>query len=115
MAGYLLSKTAVEKTAQVVNRVRGERYDRTRKIKQRGSSAFSSSGLQVAIPALITGGNALDGYDCTLYEDGVDEASTGTATGVKALDMAIADDASIGEYVMLFSATFKVTGGEDVG
>jgi len=104
---YLLNKSDRNKVQDTINRSRRNAIGESNNFHR--SSATGNGDGSTAIIGLITAGNSTDGYSVTLYGNGVDEAATGTAINVPAVDMAMADSACIGEYAPFFESMITIT------
>ena len=72
-----------------------------------GSTAEATGSYP--IPAVVTGGTTLTGYAVIFYENGFDQASTGTGT-CHVLDLAASDIILSGERIMAMPITITETG-----
>jgi len=109
--GYLLNHKDRNAVNQTIDYVRRNAMGGSNN-HHRNTATGSSSGTNPVV-ALITGGNASVGFSVTLYANGVDQAATGTATNVPAVDMASEDSACVGSYVPLYPSTITLTAWEE--
>ena len=99
----------IRDTADIVA-VRGADGTRLR-LRNKTQSGSGGGGVSSgAVIGKITGGSTAAGYTVDLYANGIDQDSTGTAT-VTVLDLARADNLSVGDYIMCQPAATTITGG----